>query len=219
VVDGVTYVVSGGGGAPLYERQNDNPYSVYFTSTHHAVSVTVQGDRLWARGIKPDGRTFDPLTLTQPANAAYRPVIGPGLYTFGAVGARVDLADAGAMTGMTATVALTRPRGQPGVHFLPRVYTITAAGGSGRAAALALRYTADDLAASRVASEGQLRLYRWLGPADWQPVSSTVDPAANWVTTAADDPFSTWAIGVRTEPLTIHLWLPIVFRPLPEEPN
>ena len=219
VVEGVTYVVAGAGGAPLYSRQNDNPYSVYFTSTHHAVSVTVQGEVLSALGICRDGRTFDPFTLTQPADTAYRPVVGPGLYTFGPVGARVDLPDPGTTTGMTATVALTPPQGQPGVRFLPRVYTVTAAGGDRLTATLAFRYTDGDLAASRVASEGQLRLYHRIEPGHWQPVSSTVDAAANWVTAAAVDPFSTWAVGARTPPLTIDLWLPVVYRPLPGEPN
>jgi hypothetical protein len=213
-VDGVTYVVAGGGGATLYSRQNDNPYSVYFTGTYHAVSVTVQGDALSALGVRPDGRTFDPFALTQPADTAYRPIVGPGLYTFGAVGARVDLADPGTTTGMTATVALKRPQGQPGARFLTRVYTVTAAGGPGHADTLAFRYTDDDLVASHVASEGQLRLYQRLEPGHYQPVSSAVDPAANWVTTVAVDPLSSWVIGVRTEPLTIRLWLPVVLRPL-----
>lgn len=215
VVTGVTYLVSGGGGAPLYGAQNDNPYSAYFTSTHHAVSVTVQGDILSAMGTRPDGRAFDPFTLTQPANTAYRPVVGPGRYSFGAVGVRIDLADSGSLTGLTATVAYKRPQGQPAIRLLPRVYTVTAAGGSGYTATLALRYTDADLDASHVMSEGQLRLYRWTEPGRWQRCPSTVDPAANWITAAGGDVSSTWAIGVETPPLTIRLWLPVVYRSLP----
>lgn len=219
LVDGVTYVVAGAGGAPLYTRQHDNPYSAYFTSTHHAVSVTVAGEVLSALGVRPDGRPFDPFTLTQPANTAYRPVVGSGLYTFGAVDAWLDLPHPGATTGVTATVATTRPRGQPGVRFLPRVHTVTPAGEDGCTATLAFRYTDADLAASRVASEEQLRLYRQVELGHWQSVSSTVDAAANRVTAAAVDPFSTWALGVRTPSLTIDLWLPVVYRPLLEEPD
>jgi len=219
VVNGVTYVVAGAGGAPLYSRQNDNPHSVYFSSTYHAVSVTVEGEVLSAVSIRPDARTFDPFTLTQPADTAYRPVVGPGLYTFGAVGARIALVDPGATTGITATVVTTRPPAQSDVRFLPRVHTITAAGGLGRSDSVALRYTDGDLAASRVRFEEQLRLYRRVEPGHWQPVSSTVDSPANWITTTAVDPFSIWAIGIETEPLTIDVWLPPVLRSLPEDPN
>jgi len=67
VANEITYIISGGGGAPLYDQGNDNLYSVYFDSIVHLVYVTVEGDRLSCVGIKPDGTTFDPFTLTRTA--------------------------------------------------------------------------------------------------------------------------------------------------------
>ncbi len=65
LVSGITYVVSGGGGAPLYEQTNPNPYSLYFTSTLHTVLVTINDDTLSAIGVRPDGVLFDPFTVTR----------------------------------------------------------------------------------------------------------------------------------------------------------
>lgn len=232
VVSDVTYVVSGGGGAPLYGPQGDNPHSLTFTSAHHAVSVTVKGDTLSGVGVRADGVSFDRFTLTQAADMASRRIMGPGLYTFGAVGARVDLTETGRLTGVTATVRHEHPRGPANVRFLGRVYTLTADGGAGYTASLALRYTDAEVEASRV-SEDRLRLYRGgetgegaesaasdgvvaAGIDRWQAVTSTVDVDGNWVTVTAVDKFSAWAIGEKRMPLRIPLWLPVILRPLPE---
>ena len=43
----MTYIVTGGGGAPLYSQVNDNPASVYFASVHHFVRITISGDTLY----------------------------------------------------------------------------------------------------------------------------------------------------------------------------
>lgn len=74
VVNGVTYIVSGGGGAPLYPRKNPNPYSVYFSRTLHAVSFTIAGNTLSGVGVLPDGTLFDPFTITRPIYIIY---LGP----------------------------------------------------------------------------------------------------------------------------------------------
>jgi hypothetical protein len=63
VANGVTYIVTGGGGAPLYSKGRDNPASVYFASVHHFVQITLSGDTLYGVAIEPDGTEFDPFTL------------------------------------------------------------------------------------------------------------------------------------------------------------
>ena len=63
IADGVTYVVTGGGGAPLRGQVGDGPYSQYFASVHHCVSIAVDGGTLTVAGVQPDGTLFDPFTL------------------------------------------------------------------------------------------------------------------------------------------------------------
>ncbi len=74
IVGDVVYIVTGGGGAPLYEQETDNPYSVYFASVHHCVSVSIDGHTLTGIGVKPDGRQFDPFTLRKPYSL-YLPLV------------------------------------------------------------------------------------------------------------------------------------------------
>jgi hypothetical protein len=63
VANGVTYIVTGGGGAPLYPKANDNPASVYFASVHHFVRITISGDTLYGLAVEPDGTEFDHFTI------------------------------------------------------------------------------------------------------------------------------------------------------------
>ncbi len=63
VVNGVTYIVSGGGGAPLYSRQHYYPWTVYFLSALHCVEIAIEGKVLNGAGFQPDGTKFDPFTL------------------------------------------------------------------------------------------------------------------------------------------------------------
>jgi len=63
VANGVTYIVTGGGGAPLYPKAHDNPASVYFASVYHFVQITLSGDTLYGMAIKPDGTEFDHFTI------------------------------------------------------------------------------------------------------------------------------------------------------------
>lgn len=63
VVSDVVYIVTGGGGAPLYGQTNPNPYSVYFTSTHHCVYITVNSMSLSSVGVQPEGVQFDSFTV------------------------------------------------------------------------------------------------------------------------------------------------------------
>ncbi len=61
-------IVTGGGGAPLYEQVGEGPYShsQYFGSVHHCVSIAIDGGTLTGVGVQPDGTQFDPFTLHKP---------------------------------------------------------------------------------------------------------------------------------------------------------
>lgn len=63
VVNGIHYLVSGGGGAPLKACTGRNPYSVYCESTLHFLDIRLDGMRLTCRGVRPDGSAFDPVLL------------------------------------------------------------------------------------------------------------------------------------------------------------
>jgi len=62
--DGVRYVVSGGGGGPLYPRQEDPHWedaraSVYTESVHHFVRVQVAGERVEMAAVRADGSLIE----------------------------------------------------------------------------------------------------------------------------------------------------------------
>jgi predicted phosphodiesterase len=63
-INGVVYIVSGGGGASLY-NVNPQTFSAYAETTHHAVYVEVDGCALNLQAVKPDGTVFDSLTLNK----------------------------------------------------------------------------------------------------------------------------------------------------------
>ena len=64
LINGVLYIVSGGGGGPLYPVVPQS-FSAYAESTYHTVFVTVAGCTLTLQAIKPDGTVFDSTTLTK----------------------------------------------------------------------------------------------------------------------------------------------------------
>ena len=72
-INGVVYIVTGGGGASLYPVIPQT-FSAYAKATYHAVFVTVEGCSLTVMAIKPDGTLFDATTLTKTC-AAPTPVI------------------------------------------------------------------------------------------------------------------------------------------------
>ena len=51
-VDGILHVITGGGGAPLYDREEDGGF-------YHFVRVTVDGDRVSAEVIDMNGKVRD----------------------------------------------------------------------------------------------------------------------------------------------------------------
>ena len=79
VANGITYIVTGGGGAPLYAKGQPDPASVYFTMTYHSVQVSVTGMTLTVAGIRPDGVQFDEFTLRKPSARQHLPVFMKGL--------------------------------------------------------------------------------------------------------------------------------------------
>ena len=61
--DGLRYIVSGGGGAPLYRRRDDRPMTRAFAAEHHYVRVEVDRDHVEFTALRPDGTTIDRATL------------------------------------------------------------------------------------------------------------------------------------------------------------
>jgi predicted phosphodiesterase len=64
LINGVLYIVSGGGGGSLYQV-NPQSFSTYAESTYHTVFVTVDGCILNLQAVNPDGTVFDSTTLTK----------------------------------------------------------------------------------------------------------------------------------------------------------
>jgi hypothetical protein len=61
-IKGATYVVTGGGGKDLYEA-GESEWTAFSRSTHHAVRVRVDGDRLLLEAVEPTGAVVDRLEL------------------------------------------------------------------------------------------------------------------------------------------------------------
>lgn len=68
VRDGVPYVVSGGGGAPLYAPVNRKVALAgdVYASAHHVVKCDVDGGRVTLTALTPDGRVLDKFTVGTP---------------------------------------------------------------------------------------------------------------------------------------------------------
>jgi 3',5'-cyclic AMP phosphodiesterase CpdA len=62
---GVVYVVSGGGGASLY-NVNPQSFSAHAATAWHTVYVTIDGCSLTLQAITPDGAVIDSTALTHP---------------------------------------------------------------------------------------------------------------------------------------------------------
>jgi hypothetical protein len=63
--DGVTVIVSGGAGAPLYPKVPipfQNPHSKVFAMTHHFCFFTINGDRCAIQALTPEGKLLDSRT-------------------------------------------------------------------------------------------------------------------------------------------------------------
>jgi hypothetical protein len=62
VVNGITYIVTGGGGAPLYDVGHSS-WTVYSEKTYHYCLLSVNAELLTLQAIKPDGTVFDSFTI------------------------------------------------------------------------------------------------------------------------------------------------------------
>jgi hypothetical protein len=61
-INGVTYIVTGGGGAPLYSA-GVSYFTVYSESAYHFVLITINGDTLILKAIRTNGTVMDSLIL------------------------------------------------------------------------------------------------------------------------------------------------------------
>jgi len=61
-INGVVYIVTGGGGAPLY-AVGTSPWTAYSEKTYHFCLVRIVGKTLLLQAIKPDGTVFDSLYI------------------------------------------------------------------------------------------------------------------------------------------------------------
>jgi hypothetical protein len=79
LVNGVHYLISGGGGGALSTGWGaQQPWTVYREATYHFTLVDVRGDTVYSKGIKPNGDTLDSFRLiTPPSGVAER--TPPGL--------------------------------------------------------------------------------------------------------------------------------------------
>jgi predicted phosphodiesterase len=63
-VNGVTYVVTAGGGAPLYAMNEREPTQVVFVKAHHLTLIEIDGRRLKATIISSEGQVLDTFEQT-----------------------------------------------------------------------------------------------------------------------------------------------------------
>jgi len=63
VANGITYLVTGGGGAPLYSVTADTPFVKKAKMVHHHCEFTVDGDKISVRAIEPDGSVIEEFTV------------------------------------------------------------------------------------------------------------------------------------------------------------
>lgn len=59
----VAYIVSGGGGSPLYTQENTNYYSQFYLSAYNFTNIIIYPGKLVIQGIDQNGYIFDRLSL------------------------------------------------------------------------------------------------------------------------------------------------------------
>lgn len=85
-INGVTYVVTGGGGAGLSGLVDRKEQSAYFESVHHLILAEMTADRLTLKAMKADGTVFDSVVLskgggTEKMWASAAVIDGPARYS------------------------------------------------------------------------------------------------------------------------------------------
>ena len=71
---GLKYVVSGGGGAPLYIRNRELPSELAFVPTYHYVRLDIDDTKIALRAIRPDGRVMDACSFSPGGEWACMPM-------------------------------------------------------------------------------------------------------------------------------------------------
>ena len=64
VANGITYLVTGGGGAPLYSVTPDTPFVKKAKMAHHHCELSVDGGTLSIRVVEPDGSVIEAFTIS-----------------------------------------------------------------------------------------------------------------------------------------------------------
>jgi len=63
-IDGVTYIVTGGGGAEIYPFRGEQPaWSAYRTSRHHFLKLSLSDSSIVVRAVDQHGATFDSVSI------------------------------------------------------------------------------------------------------------------------------------------------------------
>ena len=63
LVNGITYIITAGGGASLYELNEPEPGSQVAVSAHHFITIEIKGNQLVGSAIDPNGKTIDSFVL------------------------------------------------------------------------------------------------------------------------------------------------------------
>ncbi|MDI6791398.1 MAG: S8 family serine peptidase [bacterium] len=63
LVNGVNYIVTGGGGGPLYGKEVDNDWSLVFQEVYHYCRVSVNGTMATMQAVDINGNVFDTLQI------------------------------------------------------------------------------------------------------------------------------------------------------------
>jgi predicted phosphodiesterase len=66
VINGIIYVITGGGGAPLYKVEWGSTPPLVYLSAYHAIDISIDRKKLTAVVQQPDGTEIDHFTLTAP---------------------------------------------------------------------------------------------------------------------------------------------------------
>lgn len=74
---GVKYLITGGGGAPLYPKKRDAPETQRFESVHHYLDITIDGPTLRAVARRASGTIIEDCSFSADAPWACDPSLGP----------------------------------------------------------------------------------------------------------------------------------------------
>ena len=72
-IDGVRYIVAGGGGANLYESAASEPLQAFATTCYHHVSARLTGDVMQVQAVRSDGLLFDSTVVTNRRQVRVEP--------------------------------------------------------------------------------------------------------------------------------------------------